>query len=97
VSRGQRGGSPTVVNLSFLDRYVNRWRPNSRRHISVIEAWEHEMSPSVVRCLYFKDELCTGRASRPVPPDCEQEEIRHIEAEQWLQLLCTKNGPTYYN
>jgi hypothetical protein len=21
VSRGQRGGSPTVVNLSFLDRY----------------------------------------------------------------------------
>jgi hypothetical protein len=23
VSRGQRGGSPTVVNLSFLDRFVN--------------------------------------------------------------------------
>jgi hypothetical protein len=26
VSRGQRGGSPTVVNLSFLDRKIHKAR-----------------------------------------------------------------------
>jgi hypothetical protein len=29
VSRGQRGGSPTAVNLSFIDRGVLPLNPNS--------------------------------------------------------------------
>jgi hypothetical protein len=29
VSRGQRGGSPMIVNLSFLDRSLSRTRDNT--------------------------------------------------------------------
>jgi hypothetical protein len=29
MSRGQRGGSPTVVNLSFLDRFMWAYNVNN--------------------------------------------------------------------
>jgi hypothetical protein len=38
VSRGQRGGSPRVVNLSFLDRIGWRWPFNNAVRIETVQS-----------------------------------------------------------
>jgi hypothetical protein len=39
VSRGQRGGSPTVVNLSFLEKYLGK-----ESKIQIVYCKAHAMS-----------------------------------------------------
>jgi hypothetical protein len=46
VSRGQRGGSPTVVNLSFLkyEKLYSQWSTNFKRQV---ELWSNSASDNV--------------------------------------------------
>jgi hypothetical protein len=99
VSRGQRGGSPTVVNLGFLDRYnipiykailkpictyvIQQWGTASTSNTEILERFQPKVLRTIVDAPWY---VPNAVIRRDLVTRTVKEEIRHYSSQYSARL-----------